>query len=86
MTWQLLWSAAAKRDLAKIDRQVSARIVRAAVRCAETGHGDLSRLRPPLDGYRLRVGDWRLLLELDEPSGTMRVVRVLHRREAYREE
>ncbi len=86
MRRQLVWSASANRDLARLDRQVAARLYRAATRFAETGHGDFARLRPPMEGYRLRVGDWRLLVSMDDPQGTMEVVAIRHRREAYRSE
>jgi mRNA interferase RelE/StbE len=36
-------------------------------------------------GYlRLRVGDYRILYEVDDATGLVTVARVLHRRDAYR--
>ena len=37
-----------------------------------------------VDGYRLRVGKYRILYEIDERSKTVTVCRVLHRKQAYR--
>ena len=85
MTWRLVWTESARRDLAKLDKQVAVRVIRVATRFAETGHGDVKQLQPPLGGVRLRAGDWRLRFELDEAEGVMQVIRVLHRREAYRD-
>ena len=34
--------------------------------------------------WRVRVGDYRILTELDTRARTVTVLRVLHRREAYR--
>lgn len=34
--------------------------------------------------WRIRVGDYRIIYELDEKEKTIRVMRVKHRREAYR--
>jgi mRNA interferase RelE/StbE len=34
--------------------------------------------------YRIRVGDYRVIYEVDEKSKAVRVMRVRHRREAYR--
>jgi mRNA-degrading endonuclease RelE of RelBE toxin-antitoxin system len=60
--------------------------VRAALeRFADTGAGDVRRLVDPGKRLRLRVGDWRVILALDDDPPTVRVLRVLHRREAYRE-
>jgi mRNA interferase RelE/StbE len=36
------------------------------------------------DGYRLRVGDWRVLYDLDERLRVIDVVDVRQRKEAYR--
>jgi len=35
-------------------------------------------------GYRLRVGVYRILYDVDDPSRVVTVYRVKHRREAYR--
>ncbi len=47
--------------------------------------------RPPgakklraVGAYRLRVGVWRILYDVDDESRTVTVYRVKHRREAYR--
>ena len=86
MSWRLIWTEAARRDLARLDRQGAERVIRTAMRVAESGHGDLKRLRPPMEGHRLRAGDWRLLVAIDEAEGTMQVIRVRHRRDAYERE
>jgi mRNA interferase RelE/StbE len=49
-------------------------------------------LRPPggrklsgaLEGWRIRVGDYRILYQIDDGAQTVTVVRVKHRREVYR--
>jgi mRNA interferase RelE/StbE len=35
-------------------------------------------------GYRLRVGKYRILYEIDDQAKTVTIFRVQHRREAYR--
>jgi len=37
-------------------------------------------------GYRLRVGDWRVVFTLDGTVLRVTVVRVAHRREVYRKQ
>lgn len=34
--------------------------------------------------WRIRVGEYRILYEVDDPADTLTVFRVAHRREAYR--
>lgn len=36
------------------------------------------------EGWRLRVGDYRILYQIDDKENTIRVYRIKHRREAYR--
>lgn len=35
--------------------------------------------------YRLRQGDWRVIFEVDEKARVVTVIKVAHRREAYRD-
>ena len=34
--------------------------------------------------WRIRIGDYRIIYEIDEGEGAVRVMRVRHRREVYR--
>ena len=34
--------------------------------------------------WRIRVGEYRVIYEIDDPAAAVRVMRVRHRREAYR--
>jgi mRNA interferase RelE/StbE len=45
--------------------------------------GDIKRLTNFTPEYRLRVGDYRVLFEIEDSSRIV-VYRVRHRREAYR--
>ena len=37
-----------------------------------------------VDGYRLRVGDYRVLFTIDDHAKRVTIYRILHRRDAYR--
>lgn len=37
------------------------------------------------DGYRLRVGDYRILYQADVPHHVIRITAIGHRREVYRD-
>ena len=83
MKRSVVWTETAERDLDKLDRQVARRILRAITRLADTGHGDVARLKEPLGGLRLRVGAWRVRFLYEEGSGAMRILHIRHRGEAY---
>ena len=84
MIWQPLWSRQARSDLARLDRVMRDRISAAVRRFAETGQGNVILLRGQSEDYRVRVGDWRVRIQFDHEGKIMHVIRVLHRREAYR--
>ncbi|MHB0876805.1 MAG: type II toxin-antitoxin system RelE family toxin [Anaerolineae bacterium] len=84
MSLRLEWSAEATKSVRRLDRRTRAQLLAALDQLAETRQGDLIRLRPPLPGYRLRVGEWRVLVDLDSEAGTIVVHDVQPRGRAYR--
>ena len=85
MTWRIDWASAAVRDLRRMDRQIAERVRAAVRRLAETGYGDVIRLTATEPEWRLRVGDWRVRLVYDFEQRVIRVERVRHRSQAYRD-
>ena len=83
MTTHVVWTEKAERSLRRLDRELVRRLRQAVMRLAETGHGDLVRLKPPFSGYRLRVGEWRMFVDLDNDSKTIIVLDVRPRGGAY---
>lgn len=79
-------TAPARRDLRRLDPPVRARIQGALDRLtADPPAGDLKRLAGRAYEYRLRVGDWRVLVFLDRSERAVVVVHVLPRGRAYRD-
>ena len=84
MSFSIRIKKSAARELKRLARPDRVRIVAAIDRLAETPHlgaalkGDLRGLR------RLRVGDHRVVYEVRDDDLVVLVVRVAHRREAYR--
>jgi mRNA interferase RelE/StbE len=77
---EIVFTAAAAKQRAKLDAKVRARIDAKLDTFATTGQGDVKRLAGR-DGARLRFGDWRVLFF--EDRGAIVVVAVGHRREVY---
>jgi mRNA interferase RelE/StbE len=84
VTWTVVLTAGAQRDLRRLDRPVATRILDALARLADTGQGDVTRLQGVSDEWRLRVGDWRVRFRYDHPAQTLEVLRILPRGQAYR--
>lgn len=80
---EIEWTEAALEDMAALDKGIARRVKQAVERFAQTGAGNVKRLQgidPP--EYRLRMGDYRVRVHLDDQA--VRVLRVRNRREAYR--
>jgi mRNA interferase RelE/StbE len=84
VSWRLEYAGSARKDLRRLDPPVRVRIVAALERLAGQGpeSNSLVRLRGRPD-LRLRVGDWRAIVELDAPKQMIRVKRILPRGRAY---
>ncbi|HEV2166993.1 MAG TPA: type II toxin-antitoxin system RelE/ParE family toxin [Thermoplasmata archaeon] len=78
----MLWSESAARQLAKLDRAVAKRILQQVQRLEHDPIRSLRRLvASPY--YRLRVGDYRLILEVTEGQLRVLLLKVGHRRSVY---
>jgi mRNA interferase RelE/StbE len=72
----------AEKDLRNLRQQEQNRIIQKLRLASDDLHGDIKRLVQFQPSYRLRVGDYRVLFEVE--VGKIVVYRILHRREAYR--
>jgi mRNA interferase RelE/StbE len=75
----------ATKDLLKLplaDNERAVRRIDAYAEAPSARHHDVVPLLGTRGMFRLRAGDWRVIFELHED--TMTIVRVHHRREAYR--
>jgi len=80
------WAApaqAALRELARRDPGQAQRIRQRVIAFADSRQGDIKKLAGPGERWRLRVGAWRAIFVFD-PPGTITVLAVVPRRDAYR--
>lgn len=77
------WSRQARSDIKKLPKLDADRVRRAVQQIAIAGQGSIVQLKGfAVPHYRLRVGDWRVRYRIEDDK--IQIVRVLHRREAYR--
>lgn len=79
----VVWSPEARSGLRAIERDSAMRILHCVDRYLTTRDGDVKKLKPPLTGFRLRCGDYRVFFDLKGKT-TIEITGVRHRREAYR--
>ena len=73
----------AKKDLRRIQKQDAIRIANALEQLEDNLSGDVKRLTNYTPEYRLRVGSYRVLFEVENENEII-VYRIVHRRDAYR--
>ena len=89
LAWQIEVSDAAKKQLAKMGR-VEAKRITAFLRHRVASLDDPRKLGGPLQGahfaglWRYRVGDYRVLVDIQDQIVTVLVVGIGHRGEVYR--
>ncbi len=81
MKYTIEFRPKALRDLKRLSPDVSRRIeVKLQLLCQDMT-GDVKRLTNFTPGWRLRVGDWRVLFQ--PQTSRLIVYRIVHRSEAY---
>jgi len=77
------WSLEARSDLRAIDRESALQILYCLDRYLASRSGDVKKLKPPLTGFRLRCGEYRVFFDLKNDDA-IDVTAVRHRKDAYR--
>jgi len=81
--YEVEFRPAALRELRKVDRSTQPRIQGAIALLAQDPRPPASRQLRGRDGYRLRVGDYRIIYTIDDGVLLVVVVTIGHRREVY---
>jgi len=84
VAYSVVLSPAAERQLNKLPRQVQDRLLPHLLLLEgdprPTGCKSLS---PPLHGYRIRVGDYRIVYTVDDTAAVVTVAKIARRDKAY---
>lgn len=75
----------AERDLKRLPPEEFSRIIRAVrVLATEPRPAGCRKIEGSKSDWRVRVGDYRVLYEIDDGAQAVRIMRVRHRSEVYR--
>jgi mRNA interferase RelE/StbE len=84
-SFEIRWKPSAIRELRKLPKEMIARIVAAVEELAKDPHPTGARkLSGSRHTYRIREGSYRVVYDVDATIVVINIVRVAHRREAYR--
>jgi len=74
----------AQKELAQLPHEAYERAKNAIRKLAENPRPHDCRKLSGRDGWRIRVGDYRVIYEIDDSQQTITVLHVGHRRDVYR--
>jgi mRNA interferase RelE/StbE len=81
MNYEIKLKPKAIKDLENLPLEQSKRVLKKLEKFSINLEGDLKKLTNFTPEYRLRIGDYRVLFEIEE--NTITVYRIIHRKEAY---
>ena len=84
-TYQIEWKKSALRELKHLDRKIIPRIISAVESLSKNPFpAGVRKLQGAENTYRVRIGEYRVIYEIIDVRVVIVVLRVRHRREAYR--
>jgi mRNA interferase RelE/StbE len=84
-SYEVRWKHSAERELRRLDPQEIPQILQKVESLAEDPFAGGSRkLRGVEQEYRIRVGDYRVIYQVDTKARLVIIFHVRHRRDAYR--
>lgn len=84
-SYEIEWKHTAEKDLRNIDRQFIAKILE-AVEALSTNPfpTNYRKLKDSENFYRIRIGDYRVIYQVNSHEQLITIYHVRHRKEAYR--
>lgn len=84
MAYEVLLQPRARKEFLALPPDIARKIAQALQTLGQDPRSHQSIKLSGGEGYRLRVGDYRILYDIDDPAKKILVYRIKHRREAYR--
>ena len=84
--FEINWKSSSEHDLKKIDRQYIARILDAIESLMDNPFPSQSKkLKDSESSYRLRIGDYRIIYQVDSKKKEITIYYIRHRKDAYKD-
>lgn len=80
--YQIIFEKRALEDLNKLEKDIRNRIWNKLQLCKENPFRFLEHLEY-IDGFKLRVGDYRVIIDVDNSNRILKVLKVGHRKNIY---
>ena len=80
--YEIVFEKRALHDLNKLDKNIKERIWNKLQLCKENPFRFIERL-VDVDSFKLRVGDYRVIIDVDNNKKLLKIVKVGHRKNIY---
>lgn len=81
--YEIIFSRKAKKQLFKLERTIQEKIIFALERIRIRPEDYLTKLVGD-PGYKLRVGDYRVIMDIDKTNLLVLVIKIGHRKDIYK--
>ena len=81
--YEIIFSRKAKKQLFKLERTIQERIIFALERIRIRPEDYLTKLVGD-PGYKLRIGDYRVIMDIDKTNLLILVIKIRHRKDIYK--
>ena len=82
LLYEIVFSRKAKKQLFKLERLIQERIISALERIKIRPESYITKLVGD-PGYKLRVGDYRIIMDIDKSKLLVLVIKIGHRKNIY---
>ncbi len=84
MSYEVKYDPKAEEDLDHLPKEISQRIIKKIRQVSETGNG-IESIKNKAYGFKIRIGDYRALIDLTYNPHTIWVRFIGHRKKVYEE-
>ena len=82
--YEVLIEHTAEKDLSALSLQTAQRIAKVILRLKNNPRRNARKITGSKNDWRFRMGDYRVIYEIDDKKKVIRIFRVKHRKDAYR--
>ncbi len=81
---KILFVKSAEKELLRLNKSLAQRIFQKITSLKDNPYGQNSQKLEGGKGYRIRIGDYRVVYTIDTEKQTILVIKVRHRKDVYR--
>lgn len=81
---KIFFVKSSQNELLRLDKKLAKRILDKINLLAGDPYGQKNQKLGAGKGYRIRIGDYRVVYTVDKTAKTVTVIRIRHRRDVYR--